>query len=83
MHPVVGDFDGQSYFMTTWYMYFPFLTYEVKCGGGGSRGQNAHSAGGGAVPGVKSEKELHREILAFSVSHDHSYVIIYGCYAEF
>ena len=29
---------------------------------------------------VKREKELHREILAFSVSHDHRTVRIYGHY---
>ena len=30
---------------------------------------------------VKREKELHREILAFSISHDHRSVRIYGHYA--
>merc|ERR1712093_887724 len=30
---------------------------------------------------VKREKELHREILAFSISHEHSTVRIYGHYA--
>jgi hypothetical protein len=29
---------------------------------------------------VKREKELHREILAFSISHDHRTVRIYGHY---
>lgn len=29
---------------------------------------------------VKREKELHREILAFSISHDHRAVRIYGHY---
>lgn len=29
---------------------------------------------------VKREQELHREILAFSVSHDHRSVRIYGHY---
>ena len=29
---------------------------------------------------VKREKELYREILAFSISHDHSTVRIYGHY---
>ncbi|KAH8744172.1 hypothetical protein BGZ57DRAFT_1020191 [Hyaloscypha finlandica] len=53
--------------MATYYMYFPFLTYE-----------NAHSMTM-AVRGIvelfrliKREKELHREILAFLISHDHS-----------
>lgn len=31
---------------------------------------------------VKREKELYREILAFSISHDHSTVRIYSYYAE-
>jgi hypothetical protein len=50
------------------------------------RSQNAHSMTL-AVKGVvklfrmvKREKELHREILAFSVSHDHRTVRIYGHY---
>jgi len=30
---------------------------------------------------VKREKELHREILVFLISHDHSTVRIYGHYA--
>ena len=29
---------------------------------------------------VKREKELHREIFAFSISHDHQAVRIYGYY---
>ena len=49
--------------------------------------QNAHSmtlAVRGVVElyrAVKREKELHREILAFSVSHDHRTVRMYGHYA--
>ena len=60
-------------------MYFPFLTCEVKCGAAAldiADRQNAHSMTM-AVRGivelfrlVKREKELHREILAFSISHD-------------
>jgi hypothetical protein len=60
-------------------MWFPFLMCEVKCGAEAldiADRQNAHSATL-AVRGVvelyravKQEKELHREILAFSISHD-------------
>lgn len=91
MQPVVGDFMDQSYFMATYYMYFPFLTCEVKCGDTGldiADRQNAHSmtiavrAVVELFRAVKREKELHREILAFSISHDHSTVRIYGHYAE-
>ncbi len=75
--------------MATWQMFFPFLTCEVKCGAAAldiADRQNAHSmtlAVRGVVElfrMVKREKELHREILAFSISHDHRTVRIYGHY---
>ena len=66
-------------------MYFPFLAREVKCSAAAldiADRQNAHSMAM-AVRGivelfrlVKREKELYREILAFSISHDHSTVRI-------
>ena len=75
--------------MSTYYIYFPFLTYEVKCGAAAlniTDRQNAYNITM-AVRGVvelfrlvKREKELHREILAFSVSHDHRTVRIYSHY---
>ncbi|KAI9742595.1 MAG: hypothetical protein M1818_003736 [Claussenomyces sp. TS43310] len=87
--PFVGDLTDTSFFMATYYMYFPFLTCEVKCGAAAldvADWQNAHSMTL-AVRGVvelfrlvKREEELHREILAFSVSHDHRTVRIYGHY---
>jgi hypothetical protein len=70
-------------------MYFPFLTCEVKCGAAAldvADRQNAHSMTL-AVRAIvelsrliKREQELHRQILAFSVSHDHRSVRIYGHY---
>ncbi|KAK1778551.1 hypothetical protein QBC45DRAFT_433355 [Copromyces sp. CBS 386.78] len=86
--PLVGD---QSFFMATKYMYFPFLTCEAKCGLRSSDldvadCQNAHSmalAVRGIVKlfrNVGREKEVHRQILSFSVSHDHDFVRIYGYY---
>jgi hypothetical protein len=72
--------------MATWQMYFPC---EVKCGATAldiADRQNAHSmtlAVRGTVElfrPVNREKELHREILAFSISHDHETVRIYGHY---
>jgi hypothetical protein len=61
-------------------MYFPFLTCEVKCGTTGldiADRQNTHSMTL-AVRGIvelfklaKRENELHRELLTFSISHDH------------
>ena len=78
-----------TYYMATWQMYFPFLTCEVKCGAAAldvADRQNAHSMTL-AVRGVvelfrlvKREKELDREILAFSISHDDRTVRIYGYY---
>ena len=71
-------------------MYFRFLTYKMKCGAAAfdvADRQNAHSmtvAVRGVVKlykAVKHEKELHREILAFSILHDHRSVRIYGHYA--
>lgn len=75
--------------MGTGYMYFPFMACEVKgCSGtlAAAHCQNAHSVTL-AVRGivalfslVKREKELHRQILAFSISHDSQYVRINGHY---
>ena len=89
LQPFVGDLTDTSYFMATYYMYFPFLTCEVKCGAAAldvADRQNAHSMTL-AVRGVvellrraKREKDVDREILAFSISHDHSTVRSYGHY---
>lgn len=91
--PFVGDFTdprNESYFMATYYMYFPFLTCEVKCGAAAldiADRQNAHSMTLSVRAIVElfrcvgREKELDREILAFSISHDHRAVRIYGHYA--
>jgi hypothetical protein len=92
LKPFVGEPGSKllTYFMATTRMYFPFLTCEVKCGAAAldvADRQNAHSmtvAVKGVVElyrAVKREKELHREILAFSISHDHRSVRIYGHYA--
>ncbi|KAF2000645.1 hypothetical protein P154DRAFT_192223 [Amniculicola lignicola CBS 123094] len=90
--PFIGNFiaGDQSFFMATYYMYFPFLTCEVKCGAAAleiADRQNAHSmtlavrAVVELFRLVKREDEIHQEILAFSVSHDHQSVRIYGHYA--
>ncbi|KAL8295050.1 hypothetical protein RB601_003562 [Gaeumannomyces tritici] len=91
LSPFVGDFifGDQSLFMATYYMYFPFLTCEVKCGTAAldvADRQNAHSmtlavrAIAELFRAVGREREVHRQILAFSVSHDHCSVRIYGHY---
>lgn len=92
LQPFVGEVTDTftSYFMATWRMYFPFLAAEVKCGAAAldvADRQNAHSATVAVravvelYRAVKREKELHREILAFSISHDDRSVRIYGHYA--
>lgn len=90
LQPFVGDLTDQSFFMATYYLYFPFLTCEVKCGAAAldvADRQNAHSmtlavrAVVELFRLVKREKELDREILAFSISHDHTSVRIHGHYA--
>ena len=90
LDPLIGSVYDTSFFVATYRMYFPFLTCEVKCGAAAldlADRQNAHSMTC-AIRGivelyktVKREKELHREILAFSISHDHRSVRIYGHYA--
>jgi hypothetical protein len=89
LQPFASFMLENSYFMATYYMYFPFFSCEVKCGAAAldiADRQNAHCMTL-AVRGVvnlfrlvKREKELHREILAFSISHDDSSVRIYGHY---
>ncbi len=90
LDPLIGSVYDTSFFVATYRMYFPFLTCEVKCGAAAldvADRENAHSmtcAVRGIVEtyrAVKREKELHREILAFSISHDHSTVRVYGHYA--
>lgn len=90
LKPFIGDWDCTSFFMATDTLHFPFLTCEMKCGEVAldiADRQNAHSmtiAVRGVVElyrAVKREKELHQEILAFSISHDHTTVRIYGHYA--
>jgi hypothetical protein len=90
LQPFVGELTDQSLFVATYYLYFPFLTCEVKCGAAAldvADRQNAHSitlavrAVVELFRMVKRERELDREILAFSISHDHRSVRIYGHYA--
>lgn len=90
LDPLKGSVFDTSFFVATFRVYFPFLTCEVKCGAAAldvADRQNAHSmtiAVRGVVElykAVKREKELNREILAFSISHDHRSVRIYGHYA--
>ncbi|KJZ71533.1 hypothetical protein HIM_09071 [Hirsutella minnesotensis 3608] len=91
LSPFIGDFitGDLSFFMSTYYMHFPFLTCEVKCGAAAldvADRQNAHSMTLAARAVVelfrlaKREDEVHRQLLAFSISHDHCSVRIYGCY---
>jgi hypothetical protein len=78
-----------SLFISIYYIYFPFLICEVKCGAAAldvTDRQNAHNMTM-AVRSivelfrlVKREKELYREILAFSVSYNDRTVRIYGYY---
>ncbi|KAL7958825.1 hypothetical protein V8C34DRAFT_137929 [Trichoderma compactum] len=90
LDPLIGSVFDTSFFVATYRMYFPFLTCQVKCGAAAldvADRQNAHSmtiAVRSVVElyrAVKREKELDREILAFSISHDHRSVRIYGHYA--
>jgi hypothetical protein len=89
LQPLLSDPSCSSYFIATYYTYFPFLTCEVK-GGSAELGiadrQNAHSMTlavkvvAELFKLVKREQELHREILGFSFAHDHESVRIWGHY---
>ena len=91
LKPFVGEpgFKFITYFMATTRIYFPFLTCEVKCGASAldfADRQNAQSMSVALralvvlFGYVKREKELDREILTFSISHDDRSVRIYGHY---
>jgi len=86
---LIGSVYETFSFVATYRMYFLFLTCEIKCGATAlnvADRQNAHSmtivvrALVDLFRSMKREKELDREILAFSISHDHTFVRIYGHY---
>ncbi|KAL7276744.1 hypothetical protein RUND412_000241 [Rhizina undulata] len=87
LQPYIGKYNDRVYYKGTPSMLFPFLTCEVKSASiplDVADRQNSHSTVL-AMPGVvelfmieKRQKELHRQILAFSVSHNHREVRIYG-----
>lgn len=90
LQPFLGGLNDESPFSATYNMYFPFLTAEVKCGAAAldvADRQNAHSMAlalkglFGLFRLVGREKELHREINGFSVSHNDETARIYGYYA--
>ncbi|KAF2726803.1 hypothetical protein EJ04DRAFT_582451 [Polyplosphaeria fusca] len=89
LRPTLGDASFSSYFKATYYMHFPFLTKEVKTGTMGlgiADNQNAHSmtiAVRAVVELFKlvgRENELHREVVAFAISHDDESVRLYAYY---
>jgi hypothetical protein len=91
LQPFIGDDTAnyRSFFMATDKICFPFLTYEMNDESLGDADLlNAHNMTL-AVRGVvelfrlvNRQHELHRQILAFSLSHDCTSVRIYGHYAE-
>lgn len=89
--PFIGKWinGNPSFFVATYRMFFPFLACEVKCGAAAlddADRQNAHSMAIAAratvelFRKVKREAELQRQLLSFSISHDHRSVRIYGYY---
>lgn len=88
LEPFVKGWKGTPFLATAW-MFFPFLTLEVKCGNEGLNIADRHNAHSSAVAvkqvvdlyrAVSRQKDLNRKILAFSVSHDQEVVKIYGHY---
>lgn len=91
LSPFISDFiaGDQSLFMAMSYIYFPFLTCEVKCGAAAldiADRQNVHSitlavrAIVELFRAVNREDKVNRQILTFSISHDYRSVRIYGHY---
>ena len=93
LKPYIGSLvpvNYLSFFLATWRMYFPFFACEAKCGIENidvADKQNAHSMSM-AVRGIVKlfelagcQEELHRKIIAFSISHDGIHVRLYGHYA--
>lgn len=89
LQPSIGNWQTTSRLVATDEMFFPFLTAEVKCGNEAlniADRQNAHNAAVAAnavfelYKLVSRQNELCQRILAFSVSHDHQAVTIYGHY---
>ncbi|KAJ8109235.1 hypothetical protein ONZ43_g6190 [Nemania bipapillata] len=90
--PLLGDYlcsGDLSAFLATYYIYFPFFACEVKSGTAAldlADRQNAHSMSMAArgvfelFRYVGRQKEVDRQILSFSVSHDQNSVRIYGYY---
>lgn len=75
--------------MATYYIYFLFLTYELKCSTTDHNivdQQNGHSMAI-AVEGIvelfkleKKKRELHGKLLIFLISYNHQTVRLYGYY---
>ncbi|PTB76968.1 hypothetical protein M440DRAFT_1401312 [Trichoderma longibrachiatum ATCC 18648] len=89
LSPFIGDIlTDMSLFMGTYYMYFPFLACEVQCRDSLAVAdrQNAHTMTLAARGVVKlsrlvgRESEVHRQILAFSISHGYSLARISSYY---
>lgn len=89
--PIIGDFiaGDQSLVMATSEMYFPFFACEVSAGAlQYADCQNLHTCSMTLAMRaivdlhrlVNRESELHLQILAFSISHNHETVRIYGHY---
>lgn len=90
LQPLLGDPSCCSCFKATHYIFFPFLTWEVKCGATAldiANRQHSHSMTV-AVKGMLEpfklagrEEEVDGNRLTFSVSHDHRTVRLYGHYS--
>ncbi|KAJ0423571.1 hypothetical protein BJY00DRAFT_310230 [Aspergillus carlsbadensis] len=89
LQPHLGGLNDTSFFKGTLGMLFPFLIAEAKsCTGTLESADRASShsttiAMRGVVhlyTAAKRAKELHRKVLAFSITHDHRSVRIYAHY---
>jgi hypothetical protein len=86
----IGGYNETSPCATTYDIYFPFFTAEVKCGAAAldiADRQNLHSQTVAVRALVElfrivgREHDLHREIIGFSLSHNDQDVRVFGHYA--
>ncbi|CAD6439469.1 7d6474ca-e5e5-4d25-af1a-031db1512422-CDS [Sclerotinia trifoliorum] len=84
---MLGDLNRTSSCKGTYYMFFPFITCEVKCSSNATEiadRQNAHSHTVALRALVElyrlsnREQELHGRILTYSMSYNNSHVSLYG-----
>ena len=89
---IIGPGEPRNPLQATFLMFFPFFTCEAKAGGAslGVADRQNTSSGSHSVNALLTlyraagrERELDRKLLAFSISHDSIFFMIFGHYVAF